>query len=260
MTFLTTHCIESEASIGFHWGVLSTFCKSDLGLVSGCVGPEGRTSISLGDRRSSGPQGLSPGPLSCPTRKDKGSWEIYSPTATQRTSGSGNSGFPACLGHGRPQVGGAGIHAGRPVRGMWGTCPSVVSRRRRRQRGAAAGREKDRQGGTGKGDLLPAPAAETASESQPELWPWSPALLSRHPWSPVHRDKVLSWGLWAKRPPGGWPQPLWPPALRCPRSSLRSICPPGLGWEGGARRLEGAADAGGSWSESATKSDSPPAR
>lgn len=139
-----------------------------------------------------------------------------------------------------------------------GTCPSGCKQTEERQEGGGGAGEDRQGGGTGsEGDLLPALAAgNTASEVSSDSGPGHQALLSTSLVT-VHQDKSpASWGLWAEE--AAWrlaPATVAP----CPATGvlgpLRSICPPGLGWEGGARRLEGAADAGGGL-VSAVKSDS----
>lgn len=91
MTFLTTRVLRCMYSIytilyihtiheyilvyilvyrGFHCDVPSTFCKSDLGLAVSALKAEPE-SISLGDRRSSGPRNSARRPLSCPTARTR---------------------------------------------------------------------------------------------------------------------------------------------------------------------------------------------
>lgn len=121
-----------------------------------------------------------------------------------------------------------------------------MEERQRRGGGAREGQTRRR---TREGDLLPALAAETASEPQLRLclWSLSPAV----PTSLVTRppgQSPASWGLWAEEVAGRLdPSPCGPlPSQRCPRSSaqLSVFQDSRAGGAGGARCLEGAADSG----------------
>ena len=149
---------------------------------------------------------------------------------------------------------GAQVFAGRPVRGMWGTCPSSCGGWGGRDGGEteARGRGERRtdQETDPRGRSAPSPSSRnSASESQLRLclWSLSPAVPTSLVTRPPGQGPA-SWGLWAEEVAGRLdPSPCGPlPSHWCPRSSaqLSVLQDSGEAGAGGARCLEGAADSG----------------
>ena len=208
-TILYIHTIHEYILVyrGFHCDVPSTFCKSDLGLA--VLAPKAELeSISLGDRRSSGPRNSARRPLSCPTARTRKLRDLFTNCHSEdqrllEPAAPGTLVFLRVWATGALRWG-AQVFAGRPVRGMWGTCLAGAGlgagwadggETEGQGRGERTDRERDR-----KGRCAPSPSSRnTASESQLRLWPWS--LSPAVPTSLVTRppgQSPASWGLRAE--------------------------------------------------------------